>query len=142
MGIHVTITNNMMPSCKHISSLGISTDWLLIYQLLYSCLLSWVRLNLYKMLFKLLRIFEFISGAWSDRNGRQFSILMGISALMIGYCFAQSILYSYSVSAPMWIWIITTFFEVWSDGLLILFVHKLLCFYLIGPLWQLSAIIY
>jgi len=50
-------------------------------------------------------------GAWSDKHGRQFLILMGCSALMIGYCFAQVILYSYTVMAPLWWWIVLTFFE-------------------------------
>ena len=36
---------------------------------------------------------------------------MGIAALMIGYCFAQSILYSYAVMAPLWTWIVLTFVE-------------------------------
>jgi MFS family permease len=35
-----------------------------------------------------------ILGSWSDRNGRQLNILLGNAALMIGYTFAQSILYS------------------------------------------------
>jgi hypothetical protein len=30
---------------------------------------------------------------------------------MIGYCFAQSMLYSYAVLAPLWTWIVLTFVE-------------------------------
>jgi hypothetical protein len=39
------------------------------------------------------------------------NILLGIAALMIGFTFAQSILYSYTVFAPLWTWIVLTFFE-------------------------------
>lgn len=50
-------------------------------------------------------------GAWSDKNGRQINILMGIAALMMGFTFAQSILYSYAVLAPLWTWIVMTGLE-------------------------------
>ena len=53
------------------------------------------------------------AASYSDRNGRTFTILFGVAALMIGYCFAQAILYSFSIFAPLYTWIITTGFEVY-----------------------------